>query len=298
MPRAQPRDVVLWLALAGMWSSSYTLIKVGLATTDPAVLVLGRMLVGTAAIFAALKLAGGALSRRPKDWLAYTVTGLLGSALPFFLIAWGEQTVDSALASILMGTVPVTTLLLAAWLLPDDGLSPRTLLGVGGGFAGLVLLVGPAALGGLGAEALGQMAIIGATLCYATSTVYIRRWVTRPPLEMTAGSMLVGTLCIAGAAGLSGADFGGLIATPTAVATILYLGLLSTAAANLIYFHLIPRLGATRIAQVNFAVPVGGALLGVLVLGEAMTATRLAALALIVGSIWLGTSARRAPAKA
>ncbi len=70
---------------------------------------------------------------------------------------------------------------------------------------------------------------------------------------------------------------------------ILYLGLLSTACANLIYFHLVPLLGPTRMAHINFAMPVGGALLGVLLLGEALTMLQLSALAIIVGAISIGT---------
>jgi len=298
MTRATPADIFLWLALAAMWSSSYAVIKIGLGTIDPSVLVLGRMLVGSVAIYVALKFSGMSLSRDPRHWLAYAVTGLLGSALPFLLITWGEQTVDSALASILMGTVPVMTLLFAAWLVPDESMTPRMVAGVIGGLAGIVLLVGPSALSGLGGEVTGKAAIIGATLCYAASTVYIRRFVKRPALEMATGSMLVGTLFMGGVVAFAGADLTSVQPTTASLGTILYLGLFSTACANLIYFHLVPRLGATRMAQVNFAVPVGGALLGVLLLEEAMTIQRLAALGIIVGSVWLGTGARKNPADA
>lgn len=298
MRKATPVDVFLWLLLAAMWSSSYTVIKIGLGTIDPSVLVLGRLLVGSLAIYAILKTRGMALSRDLRHWVSYAVTGLLGSAFPFLLITWGEQSVDSGLASILIGTVPVVTLLLASWLVSDEALTPRTVAGVLGGLAGIALLVGPTALLGLGAQLKGQIAIVGATICYATSTVYIRRFVTRPALEMAAGSMIVGTIVMAGIVAATGADVMRVEPTFASLGTIIYLGLFSTATANLIYFHLVPRLGATRMAQVNFAVPVGGAVLGVLLLGETMSAQRLAALAIIVGSVWLGTGAKRAAAKA
>jgi drug/metabolite transporter (DMT)-like permease len=293
MQKVTVLDVVLWLTLATMWSSSYAVIKFGIATVDSSVLVAGRMLVGTVVIFTVLKLRGLSLSRSKADWLSYTVTGLLGSALPFLLITHGEQTVDSALASILMGVSPVITLLLAAWLIPDEALTFRTAFGVFGGLIGVAVLVGPAALLGLGNQLAGQTAIIGATFCYAASTVYIRRFVSRPPLEMASGSMIMGTIFITMIVLFSGAEISSIQLTLPSLGSIVYLGVFSTACANLIYFYLVPRLGATRMSQVNFAVPVGGAILGFLILEEALTAQRISALIIIIGSVYLSTSKRK-----
>lgn len=286
-------EVFLWFLLAAMWSSSYAVIKVGVGTLDPAILVLGRMLVGSLVIYAALKVCGMALSRNGRDWVSYTVTGLLGSALPFLLITFGEQTVDSALASILMGIAPMATLLLAAAMVPEEALTLRTTLGVLGGLCGVVVLVGPTALAGIGAQLVGQLSIVGATLCYAASTVYIRRFVNRPALEMAAGSMIVGTLFMSGVVLFSEADVRTIEPTFGSLGAIVYLGLFSTAGANLIYFYLVPRLGATRMSQVNFAVPVGGALLGAVLLNEAITLQRLIALSLIISSVYIGTTKGR-----
>lgn len=297
MHKTQLSDVLLWLCLALMWGSSFAVIKVGVATLDPRVLVVGRMLIGTIVMYLALKLRGQSLSPSLTVWGTYAVTGLLGSGFPFLLITYGERTVDSALASILMGLVPVVTMLLAAWLVPSERLTARTVIGILGGLIGVAVLVGPVALRGLGDQLGGQLSILGATACYASSTVFIRRFVTRPPLEMAAGSLIVGTAFIAGVSALSGADFTGVKAAPEAWGAVLYLGLFSTAAANLIYFHLVPRLGATRMSQVNFVVPVTGLVIGTVLLGEALTPQRLLALMIIMGSVYLGTSARR-PRKA
>ncbi|WP_018697741.1 DMT family transporter [Amorphus coralli] len=293
MRKVAAADVGLWLALALMWSSSYTAIKIGVAALDPAVLVAGRLLVGSIVIYAALRMRGMRLSREPAVWVSYAATGLLGSAIPFLLITYGEQSVDSGLAAILMGTVPVVTLLLAAGVVPSERLTARSAIGVAGGFAGVIVLIGPSSLVELGAQLKGQVAIIGATVCYALSTVYIRRFVTRPALEMAAGSLLVATVFMIGIVTVSGAGLSTLKLTPASLGVIVYLGLFSTACANLIYFHLVPRLGATRMAQVNFAVPVGGAALGALLLGESLTAQKLAALFIIVGSVYLGTTRGR-----
>ncbi|MGJ8569511.1 MAG: DMT family transporter [Hoeflea sp.] len=293
MHKTSPIDILLWLVLAAMWSSSYAVIKIGVATLDPAVLVFGRLLVGSVIIYSVMRWRGLKLSRDPAAWLSYAVTGILGSAAPFLLITHGEQSVDSALASILMGASPVVTLVLAAWLIPQERLTLRTVTGIIGGLSGVAVLVGPTALSGLGAQLGGQLAILGATVCYAVSTVYIRRAVTRPPLEMAAGSMLVATLIMGCVVAVSGIQPDQIDLGAASLGTVLYLGLFSTACANLIYFHLVPRLGATRMSQVNFAVPVGGALLGFTLLGEALTAQRLIALAIIMLSIYLGTSKPR-----
>lgn len=293
MGKAAPIDVVLWLMLAAMWSSSYAVIKVGVTTLAPSALVFGRLLIGAAVLLAVMHWRGHRLSRTPSAWISYGVTGTLGSAAPFLLITHGEQSVDSALASILMGASPVITLFLAAWLIPDERLTARTALGIVGGLSGVAVLVGPSALAGLGADLGGQLAILGATVCYAVSTIYIRRFVTRPPLEMAAGSMLVATIIMGTVVVLSGGVPGRGDINLSSAGAVIYLGLASTACANLIYFHLVPRLGATRMSQVNFAVPVGGAVLGFLLLGEALTPQRLTALAIIMVSIYLGTSRSR-----
>ncbi|QHQ36663.1 DMT family transporter [Algicella marina] len=292
MSKSTVQDILLWLLLAMMWGSSYAVIKVGVAPLPVMVLVAGRMLVGSAVILAVLKLRGMRLSRRLCDWGAYAVTGLLGSVLPFLLITQGEKVVDSALASILIGVAPVVTLLLANWLIADERMTVRSIAGVCGGLAGVAVLVGPSALGGIGAHLGGQVAILAAAVCYAASTIFIRRWVRRPALEMAAGSMLVGTAVICTVAAMRGADVGAVDFDLSSLGTIVYLGLFSTACANLIYFHLVPRLGATRMAQVNFAVPVAGVVIGTVVLGEVLTAQRLLALTIICGSVWNGTTGR------
>ncbi len=227
MHKQNSLNITLWFLLAAMWSSSYTVIKIGVANLDPSVLVLGRLLVGSVVVYAVLKLRKMALSRDIRDWISYTVTGLLGSALPFLLITYGEQTVDSALASILMGVAPMATLLLAATVVPEEAVTLRATLGVLGGLCGVVILVGPTALAGIGGQLMGQLAIVGATLCYAASTVYIRRFVKRPALEMATGSMIVGTLFMTGVVILSDADIGGIEPTTGSLGTILYLGLFS-----------------------------------------------------------------------
>lgn len=291
--KATTIDFFLWFALAMMWSSSYAVIKLGVTTIDPIVLVAGRMVVAALVIYGVLKLMGQRLSRNLKIWMSYAVTGLLGSTIPFLLITYGEQSVDSALAAILMGVAPVATVVVASSVFPDERLTPRVCLGVCCAVTGVVVLVGPGALTDLGQNAPGQISIVAAALCYAASTVYIKRFVRRPALEMAAGSMLIGAGSVTLPAIVLGRDLGSIQPTFASLGAILYLGLISTASANLIYFHLVPRMGATRMSQVNFAVPVGGSFIGVIALGERMTMDRLFALTIIICAVYLVLSGRQ-----
>lgn len=285
-------DSGLWLVLALMWSSSFAVIKLGLDTVDPMVLVAGRMTIGAVTMLGVMLIMGQRLSWLGRAWVDYAVTGLLGSTFPFLLITFAEMSVDSALAAILMGCAPVATILLANAVLPDEPLTHRVLVSAGCAFVGVAILVGPEALNGLGADVLGQLAVVGATFCYAASTIYIRMAVRRPALEMAAGSMTVGAVFVTIAALLAGQSFA-VPATATAAGAIIYLGLVSTASANLIYFYLVPRLGATKMSQINFAIPVGGTLIGVILLDESLDLQRMIALCVISGAVLLILSGQR-----
>lgn len=289
-------DIILWIALAAMWSSSYAVIKLGVATIDPVLLVAGRMTIGAAVIYAVMRIMGQHLSRDIKVWLSYAITGLLGSTIPFLFITYGEQSVDSALAAILMGVAPVATVVMASSVFPDERLTKRVALGIGCALVGVIILVGPGALGDFGQNLPGQLSIVAATLCYAASTIYIKRFVRRPALEMASGSMLCGAVSVVLAALLLGADVRSIQPTPASLGSVVYLGLVSTACANLIYFHLVPRMGATRMSQVNFAIPVGGSFIGAIFMGENMTLDRLAALAVIICAMYLVFSGRQGAA--
>ena len=289
---ASPADIALWLVLALLWSTSYTAIKIGVERLDPVVLVAGRLVIGAIVLLAVLKLRRMALSGRLEDWMHYAGSGLLGSAIPFLLISFGEQTVDSALAAILMGIAPVTTVFMASFVFSDEYLTPRIVLGLVFGIAGVTLLVGPEALKDLGGDLTAQLSILAAALCYGVTTIYVRRFVKRPPLEMAAGATVFAALAMSAMSVLSG-SFDRVDTSTASLGVIVYLGLFSTALATLIYFQLVPRLGATRMSQVNFAVPVGGALIGATVLAETLAPHQFVALGIIMIAIFLVTKKPR-----
>jgi len=254
------KNVILWTLLALTWSSSYLAIKLGVETIQPLSLVALRMLIGTTVILIILRYKSLSLPTDINSWIVLFVSGVMGSIIPFSLISFGEQHVDSGLAALLMGIAPVVTVLLAPLSHRDERLTLPAVLGITVGITGLIVLVGPDALKGFGLHVTGQIAILGAALCYAFTTLYVRKYASLPALVMAAGSMLIGTLVITISAFLFENPLQASLPSTQSMVAVIYLGLFPTALATLIYFYLIPRLGAARMSQVNFVVPVAGTL--------------------------------------
>jgi len=287
---AQPRELALLVLLACIWGASFMLIKVGVGSIPPMTLVAARLGVAAAML---LVVAAASEQRLPASltaWGVFFFIGCFGNALPFTLISWGEQRLDSGLAAILMGIMPIVTALLAHFFVHEP-LTLRRVCGVAIGFAGLVLLVGPGALAGLGERVLSQLAVLSAAVSYAVTTIFVRRFVRLPGRIMAAGATAAGTLLILPPALVLEQPWR-LSPSPDSVLAVLLLGLLPTGLATLIYFRLVRTLGATVFSQVNYLIPVMGVVWGVTLLGEQPGPRALTALALILGGVGLVTRAR------
>ena len=279
-------NILLWLCLASIWGSSYLAIKIGITDIDPFYLVLIRMILAALVLllFQAKALLTNPLPERAV-WVAL-VAGLSGNVIPFCLISFGELHVDSGLAALLMAIAPVASVALAPLVHEEEILTPRILLGVAVAVTGMVVLIGPAVLGEIGHHFWGQMAILAAALCYAFTTLFVRRYSIYPALQMTTLSVVTGTIALFPIALVFGDVMTLLTAQRDALAAAIYLGLIPTALATAIYFFLMPRIGAARMSLVNFAVPIIGILLGAILLGEQPeTSTLLALPILLLGII-------------
>jgi len=273
------------LLLALMWSAAFTLIKVGVATIGPVTLTAARMSVAAAvlAVCLAVRRTGIPLHRRAV--LLYLVVGFMGNTLPFILIGWGETHIDSSLAAIMMGVMPITTFVLAHYFVPDEPMTARKVLGICLGFGGLLTLVGWSALAGVGEQALGQLAVLAAAVCYGVTTVFVRTQPTFDGVQMGAGVTIVGMATSVPLAFMLEAP---LSMTPSAagLTAAVLLGLFPTALASIIYFRVIRNLGATTFSQLNYAIPVFGGLWGVLLLDELLQLRMLAALGLVLTGVY------------
>ncbi len=286
-------DYALFAVVAVTWSSSFLFIKVAVVDIGPWTIAAGRVGIAAVILYAFLRFRGLPLPRAPSAWASFAVVGVVGNVLPFFLIGYGEQTVDSGLAAILMGVMPVVTIVLAHLLIPDEPFTLRRGAGVLMGFGGVIVLVGVDALGGFGTSTIAQLAVLGGAVCYSISTVFVRRTVSLSGPLMAAGSQIVGAVvAIPLALGMERPWH--YSPSASALVAVGMLGVFSTAIAVLIYFRLVKQLGAGKLSQVNYLIPVLGAAWGMLFLGERFNPSTFVALAMVLVGIAI-VSGRRKP---
>ena len=286
-------DWLRLLLLSLVWGGSFFFGDLGLAALPPVTLACLR--VGLAAL--ALLAAGAALGRlgRPAAWPwgRLLVMGLLNNALPFSLILWGQTAIHGGLASILNATTPFWALLLAAWLLQGTALTPARLAGLALGFAGVLLLVGPEALAGLGGPLWHQLAVLAGAVCYALAGLWGRRLLGLSPWQAACGQLLCSSGLLLPLALLVERPW--TLALPGAgtFAAVAGLALLSTALAYLLYFRILADVGPANLLLVTLMIPPSALLLGAVFLGQPLGRDEclgllaiLAGLAAIDGRAW------------
>ena len=295
-----PRYLGMLALLAAIWGAAFMLITIGLRGFEPATLIAGRL--GSAALALALfEAVRGRLRRTLARLRPYAgrlaLAGLVNTAVPFFLIAWGQQYVDSNVAAILNAAAPLFTVLLAAVAVRSERVTGLRLAGFVVGFAGVVLVVG--GMPGDGERGvLGGLAVVAATFFYAVGALYVsRRLQALTPLEVSLGLLSWATVFTlpAGLVQLPGSEAGW-----EPVAAILALGIVATALAFQLYFGLISGVGASRAILVTYLVPSLALVYGILLLDESFRWTAVGGLALVLAGVAVGTGGvrRRAPAPA
>ena len=274
------RDYLLLLMLGAIWGGSFFLIKLAVATIPPVTVAAGRILVGALLMGAVLAARRAPLPRDRTVWAKLALMGTLGTVLPFALINWGETHIDSGLAAILMSAVPLLTIVLGHFLRSDEPMTGGKAVALVLGGAGVVVLIGPDALQGLGRNLLGQLAVLGACCCYALNSLTARGLAGHSAEVVTFGMLLTAAAAAvplsilvdqpweAGASRLS-------------MLAVLGLGVLPTALGYIIAFRIIASAGAGFASFNNYLVPVFGVLWGMVLLGEEPQPRALLALLLI-----------------
>ena len=294
MTNANHRNLTVELALlallATVWGASYSFIKVGVETIPPVSFIAARTIIAGLLLLALLRLRGVPLPRDPALWRFFLVQACLNSVVPFTLIAWAEQEVDAGLATILNSTSPIFTFLLTALITRHEPATTRKLFGVAVGLAGIVLIVGLEALGGVGHQLVAQLAIVAATVCYAGAAIFGRRFQGLDPMVPAAGSMICGAMVLLPISLIVERPWQ-LAPSTESLLALLALSVISTALAFVIYFRLLRTLGSVgTVAQAYLRVPVGVAI-GVLFLGETPGPAAYAGLVCVV----LGVAAMTIP---
>lgn len=282
--RPNRTDYALLLLLGALWGGSFMLIKLAVATVPPLTLAAGRIAIGAAVLVAVVRWRGIPFPTAPRDWAFLFAMGSAGTLLPFALINWGETHIDSSMAAILISAVPISTIILAHLFQRDEPLTIGNIAGVLLGCAGIIILIGPGALGGLGVQVLGQLAIVGATLCYAGTSILARR-LSHLPSELVAAGMLMTATLVAVPASIAVERPWQLEPSAGAMAAVLGLGLGATACGYLLLFRIIARAGAGFSSFNNFLAPLCGVMWGALLLGESIEPRALAALAIVLAGL-------------
>lgn len=283
------RHLIMLAALAAIWGSSFLFIVIALRDLAPSTLILLRMASGALALAVYVRLAGHRLAQLRPYALPLALLALINTAVPFFLIAWGQQYIDSGLAAIFNASAPLFTALFALSIDRTQRVTGTRLAGVVLAFGGVVLLVG-FELGGGGERAVaGALAVVAASACYGIGGLYAgRRFAGLPPALVAYGSLAWATLYVlplgAAQAAMPGWE---------ALLSVLYLGVAATGFAYLLYFGLIAGAGASKAVLVTYLVPSLALLYGAVFLDERLTAVSLAGLALVLTGVALGTGTVR-----
>jgi drug/metabolite transporter (DMT)-like permease len=287
MKRMSATEWGLLLTLALLWGGTFLFQKVALAALPPFTVLLVRVALAAAALGVALAAAGQRLPRSGRAWLAFAVMATLNNVIPFSLILWGQTRIASGLAAILNACVPLFTAVLAHFLTPDERLTPPRLAGVLMGLGGVVLMIAPDTLGGLGNDVLAQLAVLAAGVSYAFAGIFGRRFARTPPLVTATGQVTASTILILPLA--FAVDRPWTLAAPGARVWLALLGLaiISTALGYVVYFRMLATAGATNLLLVTLLMPAIAVVLGASVLGERLAARHLGGMALIAAGLAL-----------
>jgi drug/metabolite transporter (DMT)-like permease len=276
----------LWALIAllsFLWGSSFFFNGVALADITPLTLVFARVFLGALALLAVAIANGASLRIDGRTFVAFCVMAAFNLVIPFLLIVWGQTQIPSGLASILNATTPVFGVVFAHVMTRDEKMTPARVVGVLAGFAGVVVLIGPAALGFEKAGVLAHLAGVGAAASYALSSVYGRRFAKAgvTPLASAALTTAIAAAMLAPFAFTLERPLDIAGASPAALGAVLALGILCTAGGYLLYFRVLAATVATNLMLVTFLMPVTAILLGWLLLAERLRPSHFAGMALI-----------------
>jgi drug/metabolite transporter (DMT)-like permease len=278
---------LIFLALGVMWGSSYLFIKLAVDSFGTFTLITLRLLIGAAFLWLTLAATRTPLPRDRRAYMHLLVMAVINIAIPFSLITWAEQSVDSALAAILNSTVPLLVIVIAPLFLPDEPIRLNGLLGLAVGFAGVALIMSPGLQHASGTAA-GMIALLGSSFSYAVGNVYARRNVRGlAPLIPAVFQVTFALAIVALLALLTERPWETARPDLEAWFSVVWLGVFGSGLAYLAYFRLLKSWGATRTSMVAYVLPVIGIILGFLVRNEPLDVTLIGGTGLVIAGVAL-----------
>lgn len=285
---------LVWLLLCGIWGSTWLFIKLGLEDLPPLSFAGIRFVIASMVLVGLISVRRLPLPRDRSDWSLLATTGVLAFGLNYGLIFWGEQYISSGLAALLQATIPAFGLLIAHFYLPAEPMTPGKLfgtvmgiVGVGVIFSDQLTFVGPRALGG-------SLALVGSSICVAYANVLVKARAKHFDPTMLAGGQMIFGLVPLVLIGISveGNPFS-FRWTPMAIFALLYLAIVGSVIAFVLYYWLVRRMDVTKTMLIALVTPVVAVVLGMVVLNEEVSWRLAAGGGLIILGIGLIVLRRR-----
>jgi len=274
---------VMLVALSLLWGGSFFFVGVAVAELPPLTIVLIRVGFAAAILWMIVRVIGLEMPETLGLWPAFFAMGVLNNLIPFSLIVWGQTHIASGLASILNATTPLFTVIVAHYFTTDERLTGNRVFAVIVGLAGVTVMMGPAAIEGIGANVLAQAAVLGAALSYAFAGIYGRRFrrLGVPPLLTATGQVTASAILLAPVTLIIDRPWALPMPGLDTWAALIGLAALSTALAYILYFRILATAGATNLLLVTFLIPVSAIFLGAVILGERLNTEHFIGMALI-----------------
>jgi drug/metabolite transporter (DMT)-like permease len=284
-----PREWGLLGLLSLLWGGSFLFVGVAVKELPPLTLVSLRVGLAAALLWACAPLLGVTPPRTRQAVVALALLGFANNALPFTLIAWGQTHLPSGLASILNAATPLFSVLAAHALTSTEKLTAMRLSGAIAGLAGVAWLIGPDLLTGAGANALAELAVLGAALCYALAAIFGRRMgqLGLKPIDVAAGQATAAAVYLIPLALVIDRPWTLPEPSGTTIASVLAIAAFSTALAYVVYFRILAGAGATNVLLVTLLVPASSVILGALFLHERLAGRQFVGFAIIAAGLAL-----------
>ncbi|WP_319775134.1 DMT family transporter [Breoghania sp.] len=282
-----PLAWTLLITLSILWGGSFFFTKVAVAEIGSMEIVFLRVALAAIVLHIVLRLRGLAFPLSWSGFAPFLVMGALNNVVPFTLLTWGQTQIASGLASILNAFTPISTVIILHLFTTTDRATPMKAVGVVLGFCGVAVMIGTAAITGVGDHLLAELACLGATVSYGTSALYGRRFMGTPALVTAAGQLTGSSIILLPILLMSGGLIDLAANWPSTEVVIAMAGLafLSTALAYLLFFRILSVAGPANVMLVTFLVPVSAILAGVFVLGEQLQPRHWAGIMLIAAAL-------------
>ena len=274
---------VMLLALSVLWGGSFFFNGIAVRELPVVTIVTLRVLLGALTLLLILKIRGEKLPSGWPVWRAFFVMGAFNNVVPFLLIVWGQTHIASGVASILNASTPLFTVIFAHFLTRDEKMNAGRLSGVLIGFFGVAAMIGSDAFEMLGTNITAQLACLGATISYALTSIYGRRFQALgvAPMTVATGQVVASSVILMPLALVVDRPWTLAMPSISVILAVIGMGLLATALAYVLFFRILSTAGATNLALVTFMIPVSAILLGVLFLNETLLPRHIAGMALI-----------------